>query len=63
MVIGKTQILMNKPSYLGLSILDQSKTVMYPFWYNYGDYGENIKIFIWMQKDSLFTLKQIIFTK
>ena len=27
----KTQILMNKPVYLGLSILDQSKTVMYEF--------------------------------
>ena len=28
----KTQILMNKPVYLGLSILDLSKTVMYEFW-------------------------------
>ena len=28
----KTQILMNKPIYLGLSILDISKTVMYEFW-------------------------------
>ena len=31
----KTQILMNKPVYLGLSILDLSKTVMYEFWYDY----------------------------
>ena len=31
----KTQILMNKPVYLGLSILDLSKTVMYEFWYYY----------------------------
>ena len=31
----KTQILMNKPVYLGLSILDLSKTVMNEFWYNY----------------------------
>ena len=29
--ITKTQILMNKPVYLGLSILDLSKTVMYDF--------------------------------
>ena len=29
--IRKTQILMNKPVYLGLSILDLSKTVMYEF--------------------------------
>ena len=27
----KTQILMNKPVYLGLLILDLSKTVMYEF--------------------------------
>ena len=31
----KTQIAMNKPVYLGLSILDLSKTVMYEFWYDY----------------------------
>ena len=31
----KTQILINKPIYLGLSMLDLSKTVMYEFWYDY----------------------------
>ena len=31
----KTQILMNKPVYLGPSILEMSKTVMYEFWYDY----------------------------
>ena len=30
----KTRVLMNKPVYLGLSILDPSKTVMYEFWYD-----------------------------
>ena len=31
----KTEILMNKPVYLGLSILDLSKTLMYDFWSDY----------------------------
>ena len=31
--LRKTQTLMNKPIYLGLSILDLSKTVMHEFWY------------------------------
>ena len=31
----KTQVLMNKPVYLGLLILDLSKTVMYELWYDY----------------------------
>ena len=41
----KTQILMSKPGYFGLSILGLSKTVMYEFWYNYvkPKYGENAK--------------------
>ena len=29
------QILMNKPVYLGLIILEISKIVMYQFWYDY----------------------------
>ena len=42
----KTQILMNNPVYLGLSILDLSKIVMYEFWYDYvkPKYGENVKL-------------------
>ena len=31
----KTKIKMNKPVYLGMSILDISKTLMYEFWYDY----------------------------
>ena len=31
----KLKVIMNKPVYLGLSILDLSKTVMYEFWYDY----------------------------
>ena len=31
----KTKIKMNKPAYLGMSLLDKSKTLMYEFWYDY----------------------------
>ena len=49
----KTRMLMNKPVYLGLSVLDLSKTLMYEFWYDYVKlkYGENAKL-CYMDKDS-----------
>ena len=31
----KTKVKMNKPVYLGISILDISKILMYEFWYDY----------------------------
>ena len=31
----KTKVKMNKPVYLGMSILDISKTLVYKFWYDY----------------------------
>ena len=49
----KTQILINKPVYLGLSVLDLNKTVIYEFWYNYvkPELGENAKLCL-MDTDS-----------
>ena len=42
----KTQITINKLVYLGLSILDLNKTVMYDFWYDYvkPKYAEKTKL-------------------
>ena len=33
--LKKTNVTMNKPVYLGMSILDINKTLMYEFWYDY----------------------------
>ena len=42
----KTKVKMNKPIYLGMSILDISKTLMYEFWYDYlkPKYGDKVKL-------------------
>ena len=42
----KTRIKMTKPLYLGMSILDISKTLMYKFWYDYINpkYGDKAKL-------------------
>ena len=41
---------MNKPVYLGLSMLGLSKTVMYQFWYDYvkPKFGDNAKLCYWI---------------
>ena len=42
----RTKLKMNKPIYLGLSILDISKILMYEFWYDYvkPKYGNDVKL-------------------
>ena len=49
----KTKLKMNKPVYLGMSILDISKTLMYEFWYDYikPKYGVRAKL-CYMDTDS-----------
>ena len=51
--MNKTKVKMNKPIYLGLSILEISKLLMYEFWYDYmkPKYGDNIKL-CYMDTDS-----------
>ena len=43
----KIKVKMNKPVYLGLSIVEISKTMMYKFWYDYAKpkYQNNAKVF------------------
>ena len=49
----KTKVKMNKPIYLGLSILEISKILMYEFWYDYmkPKYNGNVKLY-YMDTDS-----------
>ena len=51
--MGKVKVVMNKPVYLGLAILDLSKIIMYEFHYDYmfPKYRENIKL-CYMDMDS-----------
>ena len=51
--VKKTKVKMNKLIYLGLSILEISKILMYEFWYDYmkPKYDNNVKL-CYMDKDS-----------
>ena len=52
----KTKVKMNKPIYLGMSILDVTKTLMYKFWYDYikPKYQDIAKL-CYMDTDSFIT--------
>ena len=60
-----THVTVNKPAYLGLSILDLNKIAMYEFWYDYikPKYGENANFVIWIKTTSLSMQIQDILTK
>ena len=61
----KTQILMNKPIYLNLSMLNQSEGVIYEFWYGYikPKYDEKVKLCYIDTDNFIVYLKQILFIK
>ena len=62
--IKTTQILMNKAVFLGLSILELGKIVMYKFWYDYVKlkYEEKVKLF-YMDTNSFFVNYLMVYCK
>ena len=62
----KIKLKLNNPVYLGLSIIETSKTLMYEFWYNYikPKYQKKMQNYvIWILEALLFILKLKIFRK
>ena len=61
----KGQILMSKPVYLGLSIINLSKAAMYDFWYDYAKpkYCKNLKLCYMETGSFIVHVKQMMFTK
>ena len=52
----KTKVKMNKPIYLGLSILEISKILMYEFWYDYMKSKYNDVRLCYMDTDSFIMI-------
>ena len=59
--VKKTKVKISKPVYLGMSILDISKTLMYEFWYD--QYQDKANHVTWILTAFLFILKLKIFMK
>ena len=61
----KTEILMKKPVYLRLIILELSKILIYDFWFDYikPKLVKNQSTILWIEKVSLYTQKQVTFIK
>ena len=55
----RTRMFMNKPVYLGLSILEISTIVMYEFWYDYMKvkYREKVKLYYMDTYSFIFYIK------
>ena len=58
--MSKTQIFMNRPVYLGLSILELRQTVMYEIWYDFikPKYKEKSKV-CYMDTDSFIVYMKL----
>ena len=60
----KTQIFMNKPVYLGLSILEESNIAIYDFWYDYvkPKCGEKLRLYLFKLQVKLDTDSLRVYT-
>ena len=56
----KTKVKMNKPVYLGMSILDISKMLMYKFWYDYIKLKYEDRGKLWFANTDSFIIHNII---
>ena len=63
--VKKTEVKMNKPAYVGLSILDISKTLMYKFWHDYmkPKYGDNVELCYTDTDSFIMRIKTEVFVK
>ena len=61
----KTELVFNEPVYLGMSIQDLSKTLMYDFHYNYMKvkYGDNCTLLMTDTDSLMYEVKTEVFTK
>ena len=63
--MNKAKVKMNKPIYLGLSILDISEILMYEFWYDYmkPKYGNDVKLCYMDMESFIMSIKTNDFYK
>ena len=61
----KVKVKINKPIYLGLSILKISKIIMYEFWYDYirSKYGNKARLCNMDADSCVINIKRTIFIK
>lgn len=57
--MNKTKVKLNKPIYLGLSVLEITKTIMYEYWYDYikQKYKDKVNLCYWDPDSFIVNIK------